>query len=280
MKKGARAVESAGSEGSGELAYHAFVPEQAVRTGRAALVVAVHGISRNALEQMASFSALAAERGFVLMAPCFDTPADEDYQRLGRRGRGRRADLALDDAIRRLGEERKIELGARYLFGYSGGGQFVHRYLMSHPERVTAAVVAAAGWYTMPDATQAYPHGLRVGGALAGVRMEPASFLRVPLLVAVGELDVDRDRSVRTTTKLDASQGEDRIERAKRWVTAMQAAARTRSLPARHELVILEGAGHSFSDCVEAGLARSTFDFFDSVEATAPSAARPAPNLE
>lgn len=280
MKKSARAVESAGSERPGELAYHAFVPEQATRTGRAALVVAVHGISRNALEQMTSFSSLAAERGHVLMAPCFDTPDDEDYQRLGRRGRGRRADLALDDAIRRLSEERKIELGSRYFFGYSGGGQFVHRYLMSHPDRVTAAVVAAAGWYTFPDAHQTYPHGLRVGGALAGVRMEPAAFLRVPLLVAVGSLDVDRDRSVRTTAKVDESQGEDRIERAKRWVQAMQAAARTRSLPARHELRILEGAGHSFSDCVEAGLARSTFEFFDSVDPATTCVSGSNPNLK
>lgn len=279
MKKSARAVESAGSERPGELAYHALVPEQAAQTGRASLVVAVHGISRNALEQMASFSSLAGERGHVLMAPCFDTPEDEDYQRLGRRGRGRRADLALDDAIRRLAEKTKIEFGHRFFFGYSGGGQFVHRYLMSHPDRVTAAVIAAAGWYTFPDSRQAYPHGLRVGGTLAGVRMEPADFLRIPLLVTVGSLDFDRDHSVRTTTKVDESQGGDRIERARRWVAAMQAAARARSIPARHEFALLEGAGHSFSECVEAGLARSTFDFFDSVETVAQGTARSTPNL-
>lgn len=278
MKKGARAVESVGSEGPGDLAYHAFVPERAAQTGRASLVVAVHGISRNALEQMASFSSLAGERGHVLMAPCFDTPEDEDYQRLGRRGRGRRADLVLDHAIRRLADKTKIEFGSRFFFGYSGGGQFVHRYLMSHPDRVTAAVIAAAGWYTFPDARQAYPHGLRVGGALAGVRMEPAEFLRIPLLVTVGALDVDRDRSVRTTTKVDESQGGDRIERARRWVAAMQAAARTRSIPGRHEFALLEGAGHSFSECVESGLARSVFDFFDSVETVAQGAIRSTPN--
>lgn len=280
MTKSARAIESVGSEGPGELAYHALVPEQAAQTGRASLVVAVHGISRNALEQMASFSSLAAERGHVLMAPCFDTPEDEDYQRLGRRGRGRRADLALDAAIRRLSEEGQVEFGHRFFFGYSGGGQFVHRYLMSHPDRVTAAVVAAAGWYTFPDAHQVYPHGLRVGGALAGVRMEPAEFLRIPLRVAVGSRDVDRDSSVRTTTKVDESQGGDRIERAKRWVTAMQAAARARSIPGRHELALLADAGHSFSDCVEAGLARSTFEFFDSVDAATPCVSESNPNFE
>ncbi|MBY0400884.1 hypothetical protein K2X89_11350 [Myxococcota bacterium] len=279
MKSCIRAVEPVPSESAGELAYHALVPDQAVETGRASLVIAVHGISRNALEQMTGFSSLARERGWVLVAPCFDTPADDDYQRLGRRGRGRRADLALDAAIHRLSEERKIEFDRRFFFGYSGGGQFVHRYLMAHPDRVSAAVVAAAGWYTFPDGSHAYPLGLRIGGAVAGVQMEPERFLRVPLRVIVGALDVDRDGSVRTSKKVDQLQGDDRIQRARRWIAAMQAAARRRSIPARHELSILEGVGHSFSDCVEAGLARSTFSFFDSVGAEAPGAAEPIPNI-
>lgn len=276
MMDSACASELVGAAGPDELAYHALVPEQAVRAGRAPVVVAVHGISRNALEQMAGFSSFARERGWVLVAPCFDTPRDDDYQRLGRRGRGRRSDIALDDALRRLAERTKIELGPRFFFGYSGGGQFVHRYLMAHPERVTAAVVAAAGWYTFPDASRAYPLGLRVDGALAGVRMNPDEFLRVPLRVAIGALDLDRDRSVRTSEKVDGHQGEDRVERARRWITAMQAAARGRAIPGRHELAIIEGVGHSFSECVEAGLAHSTFRFFDSVGAVARGAAEPA----
>lgn len=260
------AAEIATSSEPGALAYHSFVPESARARGHAPLLVAVHGISRNALEQMAAFAPYAAERGFALMAPRYDTPEDEDYQRLGRRGRGRRADLALDAAIQGLSQKSGVRFTRRFFFGYSGGGQFVHRYLMTHPGLVDAAVVAAAGWYTHPDARRAYPLGLRVGAALAGARLEPNAFLRVPVLVAVGSLDVERDESVRTTTAVDQRQGEDRVERARRWVEAMRASARSRSLPARHELVVLEGAGHSFSDCVDTGLARAAFDFFDSIE--------------
>jgi len=251
---------------SGELAFEVFVPECASTAGIAPLVVAVHGISLNAREQVESFAPYAQARGHVVIAPCFDTSDDTDYQRLGRRGRGRRADLALDEAIRRLSMQAEIRFTRRYLFGYSGGGQFVHRYLMAHPEHVDAAVVAAAGWYTFPDAKLTYPMGLRVGGALAGVRMEPAEFLAVPVLAIVGSLDVERDESVRTTSKVDDRQGADRRERARRWIEAMRGAARARSIPARHELVELPGAGHSFLECVESGLTTSTFEFFDSIE--------------
>lgn len=273
-----RSIRTVPSSHPGELDYHALVPKRAVESGVASLVVAVHGISLNALEQVTSFAPFATERGHVLLAPCFDTPEDADYQRLGRRGRGRRADLALDDAIRRLGESSGIRFVRRFFFGYSGGGQFVHRYLMAHPDRVDGAVVSAAGWYTFPDPQQAYPMGVRVGGALAGARMEPAEFLRVPVLAVVGSLDVERDDSIRTTSKVDERQGGDRRQRARRWIAAMRAAARTRNLPARHELVELDGAGHSFLDCVEAGLTKTTFDFFDSIEQAAHDSA--APNLQ
>lgn len=135
---------------SDELDCHVHVPDRALREGSASVVVAVHGIARDAAEQLTHFRSFAEARGHVLIAPRFDTERDDDYQRLGRRGRGRRADLALDDALRRLAERYGIRFRRRFLFGFSGGGQFVHRYLMTHPDGVDAAVVASAGWYTFP----------------------------------------------------------------------------------------------------------------------------------
>ncbi len=259
----------------GELAHFAFVPKSALDSESPSIVIAVHGISLSAREQIDAFTPWAAARGHVLLAPCFDTPEDRDYQRLGRRGRGRRADLALDLAIERLAVGLDARFPRRIFFGYSGGGQFVHRYLMAHPDRVTAAVVAAAGWYTLPDARLAYPMGLRVGGKLAGVEMLPSRFLSVPVLALVGSRDLGRDESVRTNTKVDARQGTDRVARAHRWIGEMRAAAAARGLPARHELIELPEAGHSFLECVEAGLAKATFDFFDSVPGIAPDSPKP-----
>ena len=66
-------------------------------------------------------------------------------------------DRLINDAFRRLGESpRPI-----YLYGHSGGGQFVHRYMMfGRAERIVRAVAANSGWYRMPDPDTRFPCGL------------------------------------------------------------------------------------------------------------------------
>jgi pimeloyl-ACP methyl ester carboxylesterase len=244
-----------------------FVPPSLFGRQPPRLAICVHGISRDHREQIALLRDEAAKRGFALLAPHFGERRWPDYQRLGRRGRGPRADLAVDLAVERLEARLGLHFRDRFMIGYSGGSQFVHRYAMAHPDRVRAAVCAAAGWYTFPDADRRYPYGLRVEGALAGVRLEPEAFLRVPMLVAVGRLDTTQE-AMRSRPRLDAEQGHDRIERAERWVDAMGRAAGKRRLEPPIELALIEGAGHAFSECVQGGLARLAFDFFEASKGT------------
>ena len=240
----------------------AFFP-RAFPEGVAPRVAAcVHGISRDHKEQISLLRNEADRRGYALIAPRFSERAWPDYQRLGRRGRGPRADLAVDRAIERFEIQMGLRFRDRFMIGYSGGAQFVHRYAMAHPGRLKAVVCAASGWYTFPETRRRYPYGLRVEGALAGVRFEPEAFVRVPTMVAVGRLDTTQE-AMRTTRRLDAEQGRNRLERAQRWVEAMQDAARKRGVEPAIELALVEGAGHAFSECVRGGLARIAFDFFD-----------------
>jgi pimeloyl-ACP methyl ester carboxylesterase len=248
-------------EGAGEwrLSGHAFAPE-GVRDG-SPLLVAVHGISRDVREQLDAFAPLARACGLPLLAPSFDGFAYRDYQRLGRVGRGLRADLALEELIGRIPERLGFVPGPLRMFGYSGGGQFVHRFLMAHPERVEAAVVASPGWYTFPDPTLGFPYGLRVGPELPGVRMVPAAFLRVPILVLVGAGEVERDESLRRTPGVDRRQGENRVERATRWVEAMNEAARVAGIAERVRLERLPVHRHGFVRSLDAGLADRVKEF-------------------
>ena len=233
------------------LEYATYCPASA--SVDAPLLVAVHGYSRNAQEQAERFAPLCESAGIVLAAPHFDAATFPDYQRLG--SRGARADLALDAMIGELRQSLGLLLGCVSLFGFSGGGQFVHRYLMAHPKRVTNAVVAAPGWFTFPDREHAYPFGARGTRKRLGVRMRPESFLSVPVLVAVGERDDDeRSEHLRRSQALDAQQGTHRLERATRWVRAMQDAAAAISFPPRVRLAVLPNAGHSFAECMDNGL--------------------------
>lgn len=221
----------------------------------APLLIAVHGYSRNAREQVEYFAPLCEATGMVLAAPHFNHTEWSSYQRLGGPGEGPRADQALDEMVHELRRELDLLLGHVSLFGYSGGGQFAHRYLMAHPARITRAVVAAPGWFTFPDRERPYPYGARIGRRLEGVRMEAEAFLRVPVLVVVGEHDDDdKSENLRHSMRLDLQQGTSRLERATRWVRAMQDAAAALNTPTRVRFASLPGAGHSFAECMENGL--------------------------
>jgi pimeloyl-ACP methyl ester carboxylesterase len=219
----------------------------------APLLVAVHGYTRNASEQIERFIPLCEAAGVVLAAPHFDARRYSDYQRLGLRGK--RADYAIDALIAELRLSLGMLLGRVALFGFSGGGQFVHRTVMAHPNRFTSAAIAAPGWYTFPSREHAYPLGIRSTRRRLGLRMRPEAFLRVPLLVAVGERDDDeRAENLRRERALDAQQGTSRLERATRWVSAMQAAATAHGCAPRVRLALIPNAAHSFADCMDNGL--------------------------
>jgi pimeloyl-ACP methyl ester carboxylesterase len=146
-------------------------------------------------------------------------------------------------------------LGRVSLFGFSGGGQFVHRIVMAHPKRFTSAVIAAPGWFTFPTRDHAYPLGVRGARNKLGVRMRPEAFLRTPILVAVGEHDDDEHaENFRREPALDAQQGTNRLERATRWVRAMQDAAIAHGCPTQVRLALIPNAAHSFADCMDNGL--------------------------
>ena len=58
---------------------------------------------------------------------------------------------------------------------------------------------------------------------------------------------------MRSTERTIAQQGTTRVERARRWVTAMQAAALTYSLDPAVTRTEVEGVGHSFKSFCESG---------------------------
>lgn len=233
------------------LRYLHYVPKAVAR--RDLVLVAVHGISRNAMEHALAFQSLADRLGCHLLAPQFDRDAFRDFQLLGLSERGRRADHALQSMLadlRRFGVDADARL---VLSGYSGGAQFAHRYAMAHPRRIAALLIAAAGWYTMPDPSLPYPRGCGTGQG-SGVVFDPAALLRKPVLVLVGDRDDERDDALRRDEWIDRDQGRTRIERARCWVERLAGEARRRDFAPRCEFGLVRGAGHDFGAMVAAGL--------------------------
>ncbi len=160
----------------------------------------------------------------------------------------------VDDLNERLG----ICESDLYLFGFSGGGQFIHRYTMLHPERVARGVIGAAGWYTFPDPDMKYPRGLRQS-VRRSLDMTWPDFLRVPMTVIVGDRDVERDDALNQSFRIDRQQGENRLQRGQRWVEAMRLAAGRQGFDTHYAMERLPGAVHDFAQAMTVGLGEVVF---------------------
>ena len=246
--------------GDSDQKYFLYIPSRAGDAART--FVAVHGITRNAEEQAHLFAPFAEHYGVVLIAPLFPEDRFRDYQRLGRAGRGERADYALDHIVAEVGSLIGVRTKKIYLFGYSGGGQFVHRYAMAYPERVARVALAAAGWYTFPDPTVDFPLGIKQTSGLPDIRFNLPRFLFIPTCLLVGEKDVLRDPELRKSRRIDRQQGITRLERGKRWIKVMAAAARAYNLDTPYHFQVLPNANHSFAECMERGnMGKWVFEF-------------------
>lgn len=236
---------------AGGLRYFLYVPQRG--GANAPVFVTVHGISRNAREHAESFAPFAERYGVVLIAPYFAHDRFPDYQRLGREGRGERADVALNQVVDEVGRLTAAQTGKLFLFGYSGGAQFVHRYTLVYPQRVAKVVLGAPGWYTFPDPTVKYPKGIAPTKSLPGITFDPARFLAIPTCVLVGERDVRQDVALNKSAKIAEQQGFTRLERGAHWVAAMTHAAAAQGLNTSYTFRTLPRSRHSFVQSMKRG---------------------------
>lgn len=238
--------------------YFLYVPRQG---GNAAKIfITVHGISRNMREHAKEFAAYAEKYGVVMIAPYFPADRFPDYQRLGRKGN--RADIVLNAIVAEVAQLTGANSNKLYLFGYSGGAQFVHRYMFAYPERVARIVLGAPGWYTLPDASLKFPIGIQPVLSIPQVQFNSARFLNIPVCVLVGEKDNRRDAELNKSTTIDRLQGKTRIERGRRWVEEMSYQARLLGLPTTYAFHLLPDSPHSFAISMErGGMGERTFDF-------------------
>lgn len=230
--------------GDTALRYYVYVPKN--RSVYTSQFVSVHGVSRNAREHAEMFAQLAEQYGVVLVAPLFSRRYFGDYQRLGRAGNGQRADYAIQLITREVESLTGAHSSKISLFGFSGGGQFAHRYTMAHPERVQRLVIGAAGWYTYPEASCKYPYGTAPTPRLKGISFNVKKFLQVPACVLVGQWDIKYDPGLNQSARIRRQQGTTRLERGRRWIDVMNRTAMAHGMNTSYEFSILPGVGHDF----------------------------------
>lgn len=218
------------------------------------IVAIIHGYTGQAngssginitLENLKRFTVYADSTNSILVAPHFNESVfGSDYQRLNlnrerlnARGEpldipGERSDIRLIKLIQLLQEhfpninDKKIKL-----FGFSGGGQFVHRFCAFHPHRIDKAIIGGAGWYMWPNDDIEYPLGFNLS-TFSNVEevINAKSFVQCDMLVLIGDEDKTQG-SFRTELKnydldivynLNKMQGNTRVQRAYKWVATLK----------------------------------------------------------
>ncbi len=225
------------------------------------VLVLVHGIARQADYMMHALAGHAERHRYTLVAPVFGYRYYEDYQRLGRRGRGQRADLALratiDDLVEHVGTGRRF-----HLFGFSGGAQFAHRFVYAWPDDVCSVALAASGWYTAPDANVRFPYGTGKTAKLPGLEFDAQNLANTPTLTLVGDRDRFRDPALRQVDRVDFVQGRNRVARARWFHGAIKSLADASGTAVEHSIEFLDNTAHDFGEAVyQGGLAGKLFAF-------------------
>ncbi len=226
-----------------------FVPKE----WTAPPIVLIPGSSGNAPNYLSTFRPYAEYGGAPLLVPEFGGGSHRGYQRLISDGRPLGAARVLDEALEALAKELGMPLPVFDLVGFSGGAQFAHRYALLYPQRVRRLVVGAAGWYTQLDSDRPFPHGTAPSTASDGMAVDVKGFLGVDVLITVGERDTTRGRQLRSDSRLDAEQGENRLSRALNWYQRLLALADHRGVRAGARFEVMPKTGHSFSSAMAVG---------------------------
>ncbi|ODT48109.1 hypothetical protein DEVEQU_00340 [Devosia equisanguinis] len=163
------------------------------------LIVAVHGTKRTAEGYRDAFASLAEETGCVVMAPLFPMGVSAPYAAAPEEQhnykylefKGIRFDQSLIAMVGQVREALGKIAPEFLLFGFSGGGQFVHRFYYLHPERLLGVSVGAPGSVTRIDPDVEWWPGTAGVAERFGKAIDIAALRRVPVHLVVGALDTE-----------------------------------------------------------------------------------------
>jgi hypothetical protein len=168
----------------------------APRAPATGLLVAIHDSERDCDVMLEGFADMVETYGLALVVPLF--PADvlgdgnADGYKVLHEGT-LRYDALLNGMVTEVRKAMNISSRRLFIHGYSGGAQFVQRFVTLHPDEVTAAAIAAPGEVTLPDDEVPWWAGVADTMSIFGRKPDWRGLARVQLDLTVGELDTSTE---------------------------------------------------------------------------------------
>jgi poly(3-hydroxybutyrate) depolymerase len=176
------------------VSYCLYVPPR--RDGdpeRFPLVVVQHGTARTAARYRDAFKPFCEENRCAVLTPLFPAGLGDpdDLHNFKFLAYG---DIRFDELLLSIVDEATVKfpvIGDQFLmYGFSGGGQFAHRFLYLHPDRLSGIAIGAPGRITQlsDDKWWLGTQGMR---EIFGVEPSIEAIRRVPVQMAVGSEDTE-----------------------------------------------------------------------------------------
>jgi len=202
--------------------YYLYIPKGFKLENAADYQIAavIHGTSRNAEKLRDSFIEFADETNTLILAPLFPTgiiDREDIHNYKFIKFHDIRFDLILLDMVDDVRETFDITQDKFLLHGVSGGGQFAHRMLYLHPDRLIAASLGAPGRATYLDPSEDWYAGIRDFEEQFGKPLDMDSLKKVPVLLLVGAEDTEVVDYSKDATFTEASQkhGQTRVKKTR-----------------------------------------------------------------
>ncbi len=184
------------SRGDQRFSYCCYVPSSYEEEGtqRYPLIVLIHGSRRNAETLRDQFAEFGEKHQCIALVPLFPCGIGEpgelhNYKHM--EYQGIRFDQVLLDMVDEIAQLYRVDTERFLLQGFSGGGQFVHRFFYLHPHRLRGLSICAPGAVTLPDPTRPWWVGVSDLEQRFGWKMNVDAMRRVPVQMAVGGDDVE-----------------------------------------------------------------------------------------
>lgn len=235
-------------------------------------VVGVHDSERQWECFLEGFGRFAIEHHFAVVVPIFTEGPLGDGNPDGYKlliEQELRYDRILNGMLDQAAMHTSCREPVVMMHGYSGGAQFVHRYLLLHPERLAGVSIAAPGEVTLPDDSLVWWAGVGDAQSLFERPVDWGAVSQVPIHLAVGERDESTEQlSVQPPSRFWKDELERLNSNRKDRLNTLHRALS--EVGAMSQLEILPGVGHS--DGQQLAMARAAAFF----EVALPSQHRPA----
>lgn len=213
----------------------------------------IHGASRNVERYLEAWLEDSKNKNVILVAPYFSKEAYQNYQTLQL---AKSSGEILDDSNYKLTNsissfftffksKYQLKTETYRIFGFSGGSQFVHRYMMYGKDtRVERAAIGSAGWYTFLN-NEPFPFGT-TNMPIDKERID--WFLSREVLFILGESDNDPNHSALNLNKGAKKQGKHRHERGQNYFDSLINYADLNQRAFRWRYRSVEGLDHNIEE--------------------------------